>query len=235
MNLYHNFSSPLQDRIPWLRHRLIGRPKNRRDPAPVDSDVAAQWLRAGASHIISIRQVHETDLLVLPASEFDPPDEQRKADGTVTGSPGLVLRILVADCLPVYFAHEKPRLIALVHAGWRGLASGILTRTIRTLSDLGGGPEGLTVWIGPSIGPCCYEVGKEVIGGFTRPPRFSEGPRGRPMLDLYGSAVDELLSDGVPPASIDRRPPCTKCMSTSLYSHRNGSNQHNLALLQILR
>lgn len=156
-------------------------------------------------------QVHGTDVLEWHAA---PPDggfaragaALRKVDAHTTASPGLGLLVLVADCLPV--ALVSPRRVAMVHAGWRGLAGGILERA------LGHFEEPPAAVIGPGIGPCCYEVGEEVLARFADVPDASEGR----MLDLKAVARHRLEADGV--RRVEDVALCTSCRGDLFFSHR---------------
>ena len=103
-----------------------------------------------------LEQVHGVDVLSLDAPSLP---AGRTADGAVTGRPGRVLAVLTADCLPVLFCHRQGGRIGAAHAGWRGLAAGVLERTVTAMEAP---PEELLAWIGPGIGPDAYEVGPEV-------------------------------------------------------------------------
>jgi len=165
------------------------------------------------------RQVHGATVATVPAEQGSPASTSRRtgedeeggplgeADGQVTSLRRLGLMVLTADCLPVAVA--GPGAVAVLHAGWRGLAAGILEQGVRALRDLAGEEE-LQAVIGPGAGPCCYEVGDEVhlaLGGQAR-----RGP-----IDLAATAERRLRAAGVP----DVRPlgVCTIC-DARFFSHR---------------
>jgi purine-nucleoside/S-methyl-5'-thioadenosine phosphorylase / adenosine deaminase len=105
-----------------------------------------------------LSQMHGT--VVLDADRLSgPPAAAPEADGAVTRTPGRVLAVLVADCLPVLFAARGAGAVGIAHAGWRGLASGVLEATVRAL---GCPAQALQAWLGPAIGPAHFEVGEEV-------------------------------------------------------------------------
>jgi YfiH family protein len=132
---------------------------------------------------------------------------------------GLALTIATADCVPVLLA--GPTHLGATHAGWRGLANGVLAATVGRLPDP---PETLTAWIGPSIGPCCYEVSPEVAEEVARgtgvdPVAISRpGPTAKPYLDLFAAAEHQLRALGIHRISILRT--CTRCDVGNLYSYR---------------
>lgn len=114
------------------------------------------------------------------------PGSAGEADGMVTGRPGLPLAIATADCMPIII--EGDRSVTIVHAGWRGVAAGIVAAGVEALRALGDVPRRAA--IGPSIGPCCYEVGEEVrdaIGDHTSRTTF-----GTTSVDLWSAAADQL-------------------------------------------
>lgn len=149
------------------------------------------------------RQVHGTDLIDHRAGS---PDGLPEADGHVVSRPGTAALVFVADCLPVALA--GPGGVAMVHAGWRGLAGGILAAAADAV-------EAAAAAIGPGIGPCCYEVGEEVLSAFAG---LGEGvARGR-MLDLPEAARRSLAKAGV--KSIESAGLCTSCEEELFFSHR---------------
>jgi YfiH family protein len=129
-----------------------------------------------------------------------------EADGQATAAHGIGLAMLAADCLPVAIASEGA--VATVHAGWRGLATGVIEEGVRTLRELDGrGP--VHAAIGPGAGPCCYEVGEEVHARF--------GTKG-PKLDLKAIAHDQLRKAGV--EVVHDTGLCTMCAPEWFFSHR---------------
>jgi len=118
-----------------------------------------------------VRQVHGTQVCVVQQAG-DALACQEGADALVTRVPGLALVMLVADCLPVLFHSSRHQVVAAAHAGWRGLAAGILENTLQTMAQQGQCStsdlcQDLQVWLGPCIGPNAFEVGPEVIEAFV--------------------------------------------------------------------
>jgi YfiH family protein len=132
---------------------------------------------------------------------------------------GLALTVATADCVPVLLA--GPTHLAAVHAGWRGLASGVLGSTLNRLPDP---PATLAAWIGPAIGPCCYEVSAEVAdevvlsAGAGSVTVARRGPSGKPHLDLFAVAERQLRALGIRSISTLRN--CTRCDEENLHSYR---------------
>ncbi len=159
-------------------------------------------------HTDRILHVDERDALRDP---FDPLVE---ADGLVTRTPELALMVFAADCVPILL--EGPGVVAAVHAGWRGTVKGIAARAVR---EMGCDPASVRAWIGPAIGPCCYQVGEEVrkamlgcLGDEAR--SFFQGDR----VDLKGFNRRLLERCGV--REIEVSPVCTMCSHEEYWSHR---------------
>jgi YfiH family protein len=124
------------------------------------------------------------------------------ADAAVTRERGVVCAILTADCLPVLFADHAGTAVGIAHAGWRGLAAGVLEATIRALRDLGVQPGHLMAWLGPAIGPASFEVGDDVRDAFCTADLgaatcFMPHRPGKWYADLYCLARQRLAHDGV--------------------------------------
>lgn len=150
-----------------------------------------------------LSQVHGARVLRLPTAEALP-----AADASFTTDAGVACTVMVADCLPVLFAAPQARGVAAAHAGWRGLAGGVLEATVSALCDAAGcRPGELSAWLGPCIGPRQFEVGADVLAAFgpAAAARFVArgpahvGPDGSPrwLADLPGLARDRLQTAGV--------------------------------------
>lgn len=141
-----------------------------------------------------IKQVHGT--AVIDAERATPETE---ADAAVTRRPGRVCIVMTADCLPVLLSDRAGRAVGIAHAGWRGLAAGVLENTVRAM---GSPPENLIAYIGPGIGAHRYEVGDEVRRAFVdQDPgaagAFAPGRGGKHFADLYALARGRLAAAGV--------------------------------------
>ncbi|MDX1996498.1 MAG: polyphenol oxidase family protein [Thermoanaerobaculia bacterium] len=156
------------------------------------------------------KQIHSNH--VLPAR----PGACGEGDALVSSESGLVLSVIVADCVPVLLAGD--RALATVHAGWRGLASDVIGLTLATLEEPA---ESLTAWIGPAIGPCCYEVSEEVAEAVVAASSAAarRDDRGeKPHLDLHAAAHEQLSRRGV--SDLRSAPVCTRCHPEWLWSYR---------------
>jgi polyphenol oxidase len=172
------------------------------------------------------RQVHGTR--VLPVAEATGDGAIEDADGVATTAPNLALLVLTADCLPVALA--TPGAVAMVHAGWRGLAAGVLEAGVAAVRELDGTAGAIHAAIGPGAGACCYEVGEEVAAQFPAWARGAgrridlkavAGPRpcaGGQRLDLKAVAAARLRDAGAVAVTDVGR--CTMCEPDVFFSHR---------------
>jgi purine-nucleoside/S-methyl-5'-thioadenosine phosphorylase / adenosine deaminase len=168
-----------------------------------------------------LRQVHGMNVVDLDAAaELGASGPVGPADAAFTRRRGRVCAILTADCLPIVLAADSGDLIAAAHAGWRGLAGGVIEATVRALSVA---PERLMAWLGPAIGPEHFEVGAEVreavlAGDSGADAAFAVNARGRYMADLSGLARRRLAALGV--GRIYGCGHCTHADGERYFSHR---------------
>jgi YfiH family protein len=147
-----------------------------------------------------------------------------EGDAMVSDIPGVSMGIRTADCLPLLIADRIRGTAAAVHCGWRSLALGLAGQVVRMMSGIMGSREkDLLAAIGPSIGPCCYEVGEEVRGAFSGLQReeglFEE--RGKSLyLDLASGVKTQLLAEGMAPENVDEIVGCTSCNQDLFWSWR---------------
>jgi polyphenol oxidase len=179
------------------------------DPAAVAENHARLQALAGGARLARTSQVHGRDV-VRHADGDGAGGPRREADGGATRERGVAPVVLTADCLPV--ALHAPGAVAMVHAGWRGLAAGVLDEGLAALRDLGA--DGTVVAaIGPGAGPCCYEVGDEVRAAFADVPEARAGRH----IDLKRIAATRLRAAGV--AEVHDAGLCTMC-DERFFSHR---------------
>ena len=167
------------------------------------------------------RQMHGAEVIQVERGGF-----AGHGDALATSRAGLPLCISTADCLPIVLYDPRAGRLAAVHAGWRGTVRSVARATVAALAEAGSAPGDLVVAIGPSIGPCCYEVDAPVLerleGAFPEawePWATPKGP-GKWMLDLWRANVDQLVAAGVPPEGIDLLGLCTGCRPDLLFSYR---------------
>lgn len=145
------------------------------------------------------------------------PEPVAGADGLVATRRGLPLAVLTADCLPIALVSPSEGRVVAVHAGWRGLAAGILDHAVSAF----GRPGGVRAAIGPAIGPCHYEVGEDValaVAAGSEAGAVTDRRDGRLFLDLPGTAARVLRRAGIRHA--DRAEECTACEADRFFSHR---------------
>lgn len=173
-----------------------------------------------------LEQVHGTDVVDLDTSSV-----MRRADAAVTRRTDQVCAIQVADCMPVLFAAVDASAVGAAHAGWRGLAGGVLEATVKTMAVP---PSDLVAWMGPAIGPARFEVGDEVRAAFlAQDPgagsAFVRGAGDRWMCDLYCLARRRLEALGV--RAISGGGWCTCTDSASFFSYRRSGRCGRMAAL----
>ncbi len=227
------------DRFPWLfagiTHagfgpdpfdlRLFGEPASQRAPARWKDLLQGSAFEA----IVHAHQVHETRIVVHDGARKGILEAEGAADGHATADPGVLLAVTVADCVPVYLLDADARAVALLHAGWRGTAAGILPRGIALLGRRWGADPGrLLVHLGPAICGACYEVGPEVFRALGE-----EVPPDAAPVDVRGVLARQANAAGVPPESITVSELCTLCGDGNLFSHRGGRSERQVAVLGI--
>lgn len=195
------------DRYGAAQIRFVGRGP-RRDRLAVLAAVGA-----GGLELAWCRQVHSDRSLEAA------PGECGEADALMTDRPGLALAVATADCVPIVIVRRDR--LAVIHAGWRGIAASIVLKTLERL----GGSGSPIAWLGPAIGPCCYEVGSEVAeavvsvsGSQAVAVDAAERRSGKPHLDLQRAVAGQLEASGV--AEIRRLDVCTSCQAEALSSYR---------------
>jgi YfiH family protein len=179
--------------------------------------VAENWRRLAAETGLGfarVRQVHGDR--VVPLDAGGPPCEE--ADAVTTAAPGVAACVSVADCVPVLLADPRSGAVAAVHAGWRGSLARIAARAVEALVRAHGArPEELLAAVGPSIGPCCYEVSEDLARQFRE--AFGDAALPAPRrLDLWHANAAALAEAGVRRADVLRR--CTSCERERFFSHR---------------
>ena len=186
-----------------------------------------QWLPAEP---LWLRQVHGTTVVEADTAEGNP-----EADAALARRPGRVCAALTADCLPLLLCDREGTIVAAVHAGWRGLCSGVIEHTLRAMDRP---PQALLAYLGPAIGPEAYEVGAEVRAAFIAADRggdpeseaaFAPGRPGKFHADLYALARRRLARSGV--AGIYGGGYCTYTQRERFYSYRRDGATGRMASL----
>ena len=182
-------------------------------------------------------QVHSADVrTVNDVSEAKPAEDSHGdtiyCDAIVSNAAHVLAGIKTADCVPLLICDPVTKAFAAVHAGWRGTLTEISRVAIARLSEeYGANPSDLRVAIGASAGPCCYEVGREVIDAFTE--KFAYGASlftptrdGHAVVDLLEANRRQLIDGGVDPTRIYTAPLCTMCRTDLFFSYRKEKGVH---------
>lgn len=184
--------SSLLDELPWLIHGFGTR----------HGDVAG-----AVQPLATLKQIHSSACVTAGGRT----GLLGEGDALIENTVGHAVAVKTADCIPILLADARNRVVAAVHAGWRGTAAEIAVRTIEKLAaEFGSEPTDLRAAIGPGIGPCCYEVGPEVAAHF--------GGTGRTHLDLAAINAEQLRRAGV--TAIDTAGLCTRCNAQLFHSFR---------------
>ena len=265
---------PAFAKIPWLVHGFSTRPGGVSD---VNGDNvlnlgAVEWdsrenveenkrrfqaaLGALDLQLISLQQIHSDVIRSVDSA----PARQYKGDASVTRRPGLLLGVRTADCAPVLLVDPKKRVIAAVHAGWRGTLQRIVTKAVGQMQmEFACRPQDLLAAIGPAIGGCCYEVGTEVASAFAakftnaaqffdelrtgdepnplqwlnRMPPGHQPPPKNVLLDLPEANRLQLLEAGLLARNIFVSDLCTACRVDFLFSYRR-EGAHSGRLMSVI-
>ncbi len=190
----HTYRVPEFDRYDWLIHGFGTR----------HADVPARF-----ANLATVKQIHSADCVAAEGRT----GILGRADALLEDSPGSVVAVKTADCIPILLVDSRRRAVAAVHAGWRGTAARIAQHAIDSMrARFGTDPADLEAAIGPGIGACCYEVGPEVAEQF--------GGQGRGRLDLPAINRGQLAEAGVTPGRIYASNLCTMCLPGEFHSFR---------------
>jgi YfiH family protein len=182
------------DRLDWLVHGFGTR----------ESDIPARF--AG---LATLKQIHSSECVLAEGRR----GELGRADALLDNTPGAVVAVKTADCIPILLVDERNHAVAAIHAGWRGTAARIAPAAIAAMAQrFGSRPEDLHSAIGPGIGECCYEVGPEVATQF--------GGAGRQHIDLADINRGQLIETGMSRQHIYIANLCTMCRPEEFHSFR---------------
>lgn len=186
-------------------------------------EILARALPAGA-RLAAMRQVHGADVRIATPEAC----ELGEGDAALTGAAGVAVAVLTADCVPILLCAGGGTVVAAIHAGWRGTAADVAGAAVRAIAaGFAVPPAAIEARLGPAIGPCCYEVGDEVVaalravaGGAAADAVTPGSGSGRARVDLRAANRSLLRAAGVPAAAIVDEGPCTRCAAASWFSHR---------------
>jgi polyphenol oxidase len=199
-------------------------------------------LRAAGAPLFAASQVHGVAIARVRADDVPADLARVPADGLCTDRADVALAVFVADCIPALVVDPRTGAFAAVHAGWRGTVAGVLPAAVSALAEhFGARAADLRVALGPAIGPCCFEVGPEVVAAFEErlPGARAAGvildlrSGGKAHVDLKRANGVALERAGVDPGAIDAGPECTSCDRARFFSYRRdkGATGQHLAFV----
>ena len=181
---------------------------------------------------VMANQVHGTHVEIVlndrkGAGAFSRHNALASTDAMATNEPGICLFVMGADCVPILFFDPVKMVIGAAHAGWRGTVKKVAVAAVQKMGEeYGCSPADICVAIGPSVGPCCYKVGGEVIDEVLKTFGTTEGiisfdnPESSPILDLWAANRIQLTHIGVPEENIETAGICTQCNHQQFFSSR---------------
>ena len=178
-----------------------------------------------ALHFIVANQTHSDNIKVIRKKETKGwerlEDAIEDCDALISNVEGVVLSILTADCVPVLLYDHEKKVIAAVHAGWKGTKAQIVSKTVHKMREIYGcHPEDIIAGVAPSIGRCCYEVGSDVTQHFFDTPEGFSAVGKKYMLDLPFINKQQLLDAGLKEEHIEMSDVCTACEIEQFFSYR---------------
>jgi len=219
-------SIPELDKMDFIRHSFIIKQRDSGiETNGALKETAAKILNLEKGQVATINQTH-SDAVFVHNEESRGSEADEGFDAHITNNSGIAIGVVTADCVPVLIIDRRKKIVAAVHAGWRGTAKRIVQKTVKRMSDhFGSKLEDLTAGIGPSIGQCCYEVDEKVIEpmkkGFDYLNRFSiQKKENKWHIDLQLINREQLIETGLMPANINIVSLCTSCHSDLFYSYR---------------
>lgn len=190
-------------------------------------------------NIISLKQIHSTNIEIIDKKlENYYEISKLEADGLITDLTGIVLTTYHADCVPIYFYDIKNRIVGIAHGGWRGTFNDISGKMIdMMITRYNSNSKDILVGIGPSIGPCCYEIGKELADEFSE--KYNKFPHivikrdGKFFLDLWRLNYYQVEEKGVHSGNIISSNTCTSCQVENFHSYRREKGTKNRMIAAI--
>ena len=188
-------------------------------------EVSLAALGIPEGRLLTLRQVHGAEVLIFEENTRAALTYSLPYDAVITDKKRVALGIWTADCVPILMLDRSKRIIAAVHAGWRGIWRGVIEKTVNAMiKTFESSPADIVAGIGPGIGPCCYEVQQDVVSLFQNcygtHDHLIQEREGRTYLDLSRVAQLELSKAGIPPDNVEAIPLCTCCKEDLFFSFR---------------
>ncbi len=183
--------------------------------------------------LVSADLIHSAK--VAPASSNDAGTIIEKVDGLLTREHDLYLSVTVADCLPIFLYDPQKSVVGILHAGWQGLHAGIIRNAFKLMSqNFGSVPSNILVGVGPSIGPCHFEIKHDLKEKFSNYPDALSERDNKMFLDLRTIVRAKLTEEGVSPINIEASQECTACIPQKYFSHRRDKSERIEAMIAVV-
>lgn len=231
------YSSPKLEGVSGIVHAFLGRTggvssghlaslnlgrreEDRAENLAENKKRVAEAFGTDEDKIFTVSQVHSDRIVIIDRTDTAPEDVKPfEADAIITDIKGISVGILTADCVPLLFLDSRNKVMAAVHAGWKGTASKIASKTVKMMIErFESRPQEIRAAIGPAIGACCYEVGQEVVDAVGYRGNASVQREGKWYLDLPRANLLQLQEMGI--TDIDVSGICTSCRTDLFFSHR---------------
>ncbi|MBV1879774.1 MAG: peptidoglycan editing factor PgeF [Pseudomonadales bacterium] len=228
VNAYLSSGASTEANLPYGGFNLAKHVGDSSQQVAANRGYLAAWLQGQqitSDEPLWLNQVHGSEVYLADVDRAR--GKEINADASYTDQPGIVLAVLVADCLPILMFSADGREVAVIHAGWRGLANGIIAKTVAQFRC-----RELNAWVGPAIGPCHYEVDQQVKQAFGSATNFIETDNvGRWRFDLAKEAARQLRYSAVSQVVCERI--CTYCDQRYYSYRRDGKTGRFAALISI--
>ena len=188
--------------------------------------LAARSLGLSKESVVSVNQVHGNAIKFIETTSFKEGSTDGEYDALITNQPNVMVVVGTADCVPILMADPVRKVVAAVHAGWKGTLKGISVKVIEAMVErYQCSPNDIVVGLGPSAGSCCYEVDETVLGPLKKDfPSWTsvvqDHEDGKSFLDLRSLNTLQLVGTGIPGHHIESLPDCTICAGDRYYSLR---------------
>lgn len=245
------FETPELAKIGWLKHGFLTRRGGVSLP-PYDSlnlgensgdqadhvyknkQLIGEAFEFNPGHLVLLKQIHRDRILLL-GERRDPLSSFTGYDAVMTSASNALLSIRTADCLPIFLVDVKRKVVSAIHAGRQGTELRITQKALRKMKEaFSSSPEDLRIAMGPSIGPCCYEIDERVFVPAWEPFSTASG-EGRWRVDIAGANVAQLIEEGIREEQIFRVDLCTHCHPDLFFSYRReGQTGRQISFIGIM-